>query len=304
MFQGNAVRRDAESMLVAVNDRTQLHLRHFSGGERNTTVVLLHDQCSDGGVFFGAGNSLAQKLVLAGFDVWVPDLRGHGRSWPALEAHSDWGLHAAVTEDLPTVLDALRQAAPDKPLFLLGQGSGALLWVSFLARWPVLRDLVRGLVLVGPMLAREPGDWRCDWRWRWRHGWRANRLAKRTGLVPGPALQLGQADESPRFYRELRALLEGAWVDPVDGLDHAAALAALPGFPPTLQLAAAADAPWSGPQAARRLQQLLPPHDGRLYVWPADGGVRLLGPGNALEGGAGVEEVERLVLDWLAAFDG
>ena len=294
-------RRDAESMLVAANDRDQIHLRHFSGGSRHTTVVLLHGLGQDGSLYFNDPQSLAPKLVQAGFDVWVPDLRGRGRSWPALAAGDDHGFHAAVTEDLATVLGVLREEAPDKPLYLVGHGSGGLLWLSVLARWPVVREMVRGIVLLGSAVGREPAR---GLHWHWRAGLRADWSARRHGLVSGAALGLGEGNEPVRFYRDLRAILDGNWVDPQDGLDHAAQLRELPDWPATLILAAELDAPWSGGESARALQALLPPHDGRLYIFPADTGVRLLGADTALAGGAGAREVETLVLDWLALFDG
>lgn len=297
-----ASRRDAESLLVAVNDREQLHLRHFPGGTRHTTVVLLHGLCGDGSLYSRDADSLASCLVRDGFDVWVPDLRGHGRSFPALAPGDEHGFHAAVVEDLATVMGELREKAPENPLYLVGHGTGGLLWLSFLARWPIVREMVRGIVLVGSGAHLEPG---ASWSWQLRYGWWADWLAMRGKIIPGTALNLGPGVESVRFYREIRRMLASAsWLDPEDGLDHAAQLRELPDWPPTLILAAEADAPWSGPHSARTLQGILPSHDGRLYVFPRTTGVRLLGPKGALAGGPGGREVESLVLDWLAAFDG
>lgn len=293
--------RDAESILVAVNDRDQVHLRHFGGGSRNTTVVLLHGLCEDGSLYFRDGESLAPLLVGAGFDVWVPDLRGRGRSWPALAPGDDHGFHEAVTQDLATVMGVLREEVPDRPLFLLGHGTGALLWMSFLARWPIVREFVQGMVMIGGAVGREPGG---SLFARLRAGPGADWMARRRGMVPGTVVGLGKGNEPVRFYKEVRSLLATGWIDPADGLDHAAQLRELPSWPPTLMLAAEADAPWGGPRAMRALQALLPPHDGRLYVFPAASGVRLLGPETALAGGAGARDIERLVLDWLANFDG
>lgn len=301
---GTGARRDAESTLVAVNDHEQLHLRHFSGGSRNTTVVLLHGLCEDGSLYFRDEHALAGRLARDGYDVWVPDLRGKGRSWPALAPGGGHGVHATVTEDLSTVFGALRDAAPDKPFFLVGHGTGGLLWLQFLARWPVVREFVRGIVLVGAATQVEDAGLASRAAWWWRYGQLAGFRARRAGLVPGPATGLGDGPESIAFYDEVRAMLDGAWVDPQDGLDHGAVLRALPDWPPTLVLAAESDAPWSGRASARALQALLPAHDGRLYVWPRASGVRLLGRGSALAGGEGAGAVGDLVLDWLAVFDG
>jgi pimeloyl-ACP methyl ester carboxylesterase len=300
--------RDAESMLVAVNDREQLHVRHFAGGSRRCTVVLLHGLNEDGSLFFRNSDALAPQLVRAGFDVWVPDLRGKGRSWPAMTRESaalrDYGFHAAVTEDLATVFGQLRGDVPDKPVFLVGHGVGGLLWLSFLARWPIVRELLRGVVLIGSATAVNAVTLRERFAWQWRAGWYARWCVRREGLLPGRATGLGEAAEMPRYYEELSAVLSNGWRDPQDGFDHAAQLREVPDWPPTLLLAAERDAPWASAAAVQALQSSLPTHDGRLYIFPAASGVRLLGPQGALAGGAGAGDVQGLVLDWLAAFDG
>ena len=56
--------------------------------------------------------------------------------------------------------------------------------------------------------------------------------------------------------------------------------------------------------ANKTVLDFVPPHDGRLYVYPAASGVSLLGPHSALAGGTGAEALTTLVLDWLVAFDG
>ncbi|MFZ5724732.1 MAG: alpha/beta fold hydrolase [Pseudomonadota bacterium] len=306
--QPAAARRDAESTLVPVNDRVQLHIRHFGEGTRNTTVVVLHDLFADGSLFFRNSDALASRLAHEGFDVWVPDLRGKGRSWPALtrESARDFAcdFHRAVTEDLATVFGQLREQAPDKPVYLVGHGTGGLLWLSFLARWPMVRDTVRGIVLLGTATVRERNGLLAGWRWRVRDGWFARWRSFQYGLVQKTGADGEPGVEATHFYGEIRRLLEQGWIDPEDGLDHAARLAALPYWPPTLVVTGERDAPWCGPRSARALQAQLPPHDGRLYLFPAASGVRLLGPRSALAGGAGAGELQTLVLDWLAAFDG
>lgn len=304
-----ALLRDAESTLVAVNDREQVHVRHFAGGTRHGTVVLLHGLNEDGSLFFRSPDALAPQLVRAGFDVWVPDLRGKGRSWPPLTPEvaaqmAGYGFHASVTEDLATIFGQLRDDVPDKPVFLVGHGVGGLLWLSFLARWPIIREMLRGIVLIGSATRVSREHWRARLDWDWRAGFYARWCARREGLLPGRATGLGPAAEIPAYYTDIRRLLENGWVDPVDGLDHASRFTGLEGWPPTLLLAAERDAPWAGVSAVRDLQAQLPPHDGRLYVFPASSGVRLLGPRGALAGGAGAQDVLAIVVDWLAAFDG
>jgi alpha-beta hydrolase superfamily lysophospholipase len=82
---------------------------------------------------------VAQKLCKAGFEVWAPDMRGHGKT--ADLAINDPGLggllgHCAdedgtakVTGDIALVTNMIRKIRPEMPVFLLGHS-----WGSFLAQ--------------------------------------------------------------------------------------------------------------------------------------------------------------------------
>lgn len=291
-------------MLIPVTDTAQIHVRRFGDSHRNTTVVLLHDLFSDGSLFLRNADALGSQLAQAGFEVWVPDLRGHGRSWPLLGRDTvktfSYDFHAAVTGDLATVIGLLRDQAPDKPLYLVGHGVGGLLWLSFLARWPVVSEMVRGIALIGMFTHRERGGlaWRLrdDLFARWR-------ALQHAGMVVRPGSDGQPHPETLAFYRDVHRMLEQGWIDPADGLDHAAQLAQLTRWPPTLAVCADRDGPWSGAQSARLLQRQLPPHDGRLYRFGRESKVRLRGPGSALAGGTGAADLGGLVLGWLDCFD-
>lgn len=303
-FTSGTHRRDAGSMLIPVTDDAQIHVRRYGDSHRNTTIVLLHDLFSDGGLFLRDGNALGSQLAQAGFEVWVPDLRGHGRSWPLLGRDTaktfTYDFHSAVTGDLAAVIGLLRDQAPDKPLYLVGHGVGGLLWLSFLARWPMVREMVRGVVLLGAATHREHGGlgWRLrdDLFTRWR-------ALQHVGMVLRRGSDGQEHPETRAFYQDVHRLLDRAWVDPVDGLDHAAQLQQLPHWPPTLTVCADLDAPWSGRVSARLMQEQLPPHDGRLYRFSKSTGVRLRGPHSALAGGAGADDLRSLIMDWLVHFD-
>jgi alpha-beta hydrolase superfamily lysophospholipase len=97
---------------------------------------------------------LAEALTDAGYAVYAPDHRGHGRTASAVDhgyfADADgWG---TVVADLRSVTAHARSEHPGLPVFLLGHSMG-----SFLARSYVIEDSrdLAGLVLSGT--AGDPG---------------------------------------------------------------------------------------------------------------------------------------------------
>ena len=51
------------------------------------------------------GKGLGCYLAEQGFDVYVLDLRGRGKSTPLINAESDYGQHEAITHDIPLLID-------------------------------------------------------------------------------------------------------------------------------------------------------------------------------------------------------
>ncbi len=104
---------------------------------------------------------LAERLVAAGYAVYAPDHRGHGRT--AEKAEQDTGVKAfgvfaeddgwrTVLEDLHAVSQLIHAEHPTAPLFLLGHSMG-----SFLARSYAIKygEELTGLLLSGT--GADPG---------------------------------------------------------------------------------------------------------------------------------------------------
>ena len=75
--------KPAESLYVKVDGGPQLHLRHFPGPGH--PVFLVHGAIENGRIFYSDnGKGFAPYLQKQGFDVYVLDLRGRGKSLPTL----------------------------------------------------------------------------------------------------------------------------------------------------------------------------------------------------------------------------
>ena len=116
-------------------------------GEQRGAVVLLHAMMTDGR-YFGArrDGSFAASLAAAGFDVYVPDFRGHGRSRPPHARGGTWSFDDLVELDLPALVGAAAAASSCAPadLAILGHSLGGLVTCAALGtgRIPAPRVLV------------------------------------------------------------------------------------------------------------------------------------------------------------------
>ncbi len=67
---------------------------------------------------------LARRLCEAGFNVALPEQRGHGDSPVRASRKLDFGFREALDEEIPAVMDWLSQQAPGLPLYLMGHSLG------------------------------------------------------------------------------------------------------------------------------------------------------------------------------------
>jgi len=265
--------------MLVVGRECQLHVCNLncnSSTEKSANarpVVLIHGSCEDGRVFYSVGgNGLGPFLARAGFNVFIVDMRGHGRSWPRITPNSQFGFHQIVTEDLPALTNFVSKRSGGVPQSWITHASGGMLVAAFIARYgfkdgPIVklahfsarrqlrhhslkRRLILGLV------------------WR-RFGQLAVKL---NGYLPSTILRLGNNDESARsFYDHLNWSLSEQWLDSEDGFDYRAALKQQ-AFPQSLYFASAADRTWAHQEDVRWFMDELGRHDARLITVGAAAG--------------------------------
>ena len=79
-----------ESIFIA-NDGQQLHLRHIWTKPGGVPIFMLHGLIENGLIFYTEkGKGLACYLAEQGFDVYVADLRGRGKSTPMIDHRSSF----------------------------------------------------------------------------------------------------------------------------------------------------------------------------------------------------------------------
>lgn len=255
--------------MVPVTGKVQLHMRRLWCGDkgRGEPVLMLHGAAEDGHIFYShSGLGLASWLARHGYEVFVPDLRGKGKSWPAINQHSDFGFHEIVTEDIPALAAAVARGTGGREQTWVTHSLGGALAVATLARSGAEALGVRQLAhFAARRRIRARGLHRrllVDLLWN-RIGGIAVAIE---GYLPAPALRLGTARESRRCFLDgVRWASQDAWVDPEDGFDYGATLAAGT-WPRSLYLASTADRAFGHPEDVRDFMHEVGRHDGRMLI--------------------------------------
>jgi len=129
--------------------------RRGFGAER--TVLYIHGATFPSETAFDFrldGVSWMDYIALHGYDVWLLDVRGYGRSsWPA-EMYDEPHKHAPLVrgetalEDMQTVIEFIRRDRGVNSITLIGWSRGAVLAAAYTVRH---RDHVNGLVFYAPI---------------------------------------------------------------------------------------------------------------------------------------------------------
>lgn len=258
-----------ESLMVPVSGSVQLHLRRIrpAGDAPGGPLLLLHGAAEDGLIFYShTGRGLACWLARQGYEVFVPDMRGKGKSWPGITQHSDFGFHELVVHDIPAIVAAVARSSGNRaPTWITHSLGGALAAAAILRVGPDSLGVRQLVHFAARRQLRAPG-----WKRRVQIGFLWNRIGRVAvafeGYLPAPALGLGTARETARcFHDGLEWSGREAWIDTEDGFDYQAALRQRDWLP-SLYFASAADRAFGAPEDVRDFMHELGRHDGRLLV--------------------------------------
>jgi pimeloyl-ACP methyl ester carboxylesterase len=140
---------------VRTEDGVELAIARLSParGAPRGAVVLQHGLGCNGLAFLLPGVSLAERLCALGYDCFIPDLRGAGRS---ARPRAAFGLDAYIEQDIPAILGAALAHSGASTVHWVGHSMGALLlWMYGIEHpdAPVAR-----LCAVGSALDYRPGQ--------------------------------------------------------------------------------------------------------------------------------------------------
>jgi len=272
-----ADRKPDESIMVSLDHGQQLHVRRIAPDPDAPSVLLIHGLVEDGTIFYSRqGTGLAYFLAENGYDVFVADLRGKGRSWPPLAKVTPtdpkrtgygYNLKDAVTGDLMALMETVVQCKGRAPDFCVGHGWGGILLSSFLARYPEYRGQVSGLVHFGSHRGFSNDSIREKLLVKGVWEQLAGTLSRRKGYVPARFLRLGPIGEYTEIHALSCAWLRGEpWVDPVDQFDYGEALNNGFDYPASLYFCSSKGGGFGNPDDVSAFMKEVGSHNGRMVT--------------------------------------
>jgi pimeloyl-ACP methyl ester carboxylesterase len=210
-----------QASIFITDGEDQLHLRHIWKKPGGVPIFMLHGLIENGYIFYTEkGKGLACFLAEQGFDVYVGDLRGRGKSSPAINAKSKFGQHEAITRDIPLFLEKIQQLNTQK-IHLIAHSWGGVLITSFLARYPHWLDKVLSKTCFGTkriVTAKTlEAYFKLGFMWRYI----APMLAKNQGYFDAKKFRFGSDSETQQSLSESIAwVIPGQWHDQSDGFDY------------------------------------------------------------------------------------
>lgn len=227
-------------------------------------VILVHGSYATRSFWVSEkGVGLGVFLAEHGFDVWIPELRGHGLS-PKGPAFSAITAEDQIRRDLPAIQTAVWRMT-QAPAFWIGHSFGGLFILSALSAGWLNQERMRSLVTFGSQISY--GD-------RYLKippvAWALSVLLRLTGNLPAPRLGLGPEIESAGTILETIRWkkFRGRWETSEgrsywDGLEHIT----LP-----VMTYAAADDKNDPPQGCRKIHKRLGSLDKMFLVLGKDTG--------------------------------
>ena len=135
-------------------DGWTLPVRRYEGD--GPTVILMHGMAANHTNWdFRPEVSPVDELVEAGYDVWVPSLRGDGGTTPPRargRTRIDFDDHAIL--DVPAILQVIDDKSPGKDRFWVGHSMGGMLLYTTLIRQPDW--LTAGIAIASPAAFEHP----------------------------------------------------------------------------------------------------------------------------------------------------
>lgn len=131
-----------EQLQFKARDGVELSLLHFACSSPRGTVVLLHGSTYNGKRY---GN-LAKAIQRQGFEVVLPDWRGHGQSGGP---RGDCEYIGQLEDDLADLLIFFRQYS-SAPLILAGHSAGAVVCLRYIDKYSC--DGISAVVCISPAI--------------------------------------------------------------------------------------------------------------------------------------------------------
>ncbi len=211
-----AVNGEAPVLIVQAADAVSLALYRATTGlaRRRPPLVLVHGTFSNRTFFLGARErGLGRSLAARGWDAWVPELRGHGRSG-AEGRRRRWHFEDWIRLDAPAIVRAVLDATGQDRLVWVGHSAGGVIGFALAGLEHALSGAVAGIVAAGSPAPTGLG------LLQYPMAAAGLSLTRVLGRFPARALGIGPEDEHPGIFGQwMWWNLRGRWHSD-DGTDY------------------------------------------------------------------------------------
>lgn len=222
-------------------------------GGMGLPVLLLHGSIENSRIFYSSsGKGFAPFLAMNGFDVFVPDLPGKGKSTPKAGRNFDHSQQQFIDGDLDEYIAHIKTIHPAEKLRLGGHSWGGVLALAWYAKRGSAQE-------IGPMVffgTKRKLAARSLKRFVWVDlMWSAVGaiVTQLLGYLPAIRLKMGSDNEPASFYRETNTWVHAdEWLDLKTGEDLALKLQNKT-LPPLLFFAGLHDTVLGHPKDVKRL---------------------------------------------------
>ena len=227
--------------LPLANGIDTLHIRRIWQQDQGVPVLMLHGAMGDGRIFYSSsGKGLAPWLARQGYDVFIPDFRGRGKSTPAIHRESDFGLKEMQEEDMPAVAAFIEKIKGPVRQHWMAHSWGGVTVFSYLAK-QLESTRIHSIVLFACKRRISVQNLKKFWMINFGWGFIGRLSVARHGYLDAKKLKFGSDNESRRSNWEMYTWArKKQWIDWYDGFDYSAALHAL-NLPPILSLTGKGD---------------------------------------------------------------
>lgn len=230
-----------ESIFIPVTDVDRLHIKRFYTDSSGIPLFLIHGSIENGKIFYSSsGKGLAPYLAQKGFDVFVVDLRGRGKSTPAIDKTATHGLTNTIEEDIPAVARKIKELKGDVPQHWLSHSWGGVSLLAYLAKHNKEFN-VKSMVFFASKRHISIRTLHKYYLINILWDTMGTFAVWRNGFLPALKIKMGSDNESARCYKETNEwVFQKKWIDWRDKFDYAEALSNQE-LPPLLLLTGAGD---------------------------------------------------------------
>lgn len=229
-----------ESIFISINETESLHLKRIFKNLNGEPVFMLHGSIENGKIFYSESNKgFAPFLAQNGFDVFIADMRGRGKSTPPVSRGSKYGQVDIIKTDISAFIEKIKELKGDLPIHWVSHSWGGVLMLSHLGRFnPNVKSIIH-FAVKRRITVRNIDYWKLIFL-QW--GLIGKLLIWMKGYLPAKDFKFGSDNEPKNHLKQINHWIppRSKWIDNIDDFNYGNALRNKK-LPPQLFIAGLAD---------------------------------------------------------------